>query len=34
MTILDFDVYKQHYPTSYEDVWNTNGAYDPFLGIR
>ena len=28
----DFDVYKQHYPTSYEDVWNTNGAYDSFLG--
>lgn len=26
----DFDVYKQHYPTSYEDVWNTNGAYDHF----
>lgn len=28
----DFDVYKQHYPTSYEDVWNTNGAYDSFWG--
>ena len=30
----DFDVYKQHYPTSYEDVWNTNGAYDSFWGFR